>query len=866
MPVRHRIIEFSIQRPKTVMLMTAALFAAAAALLPGVTIDADPENMLPADQGARVFHNRVKADFTLHDMIVVGVVNEEDADGVFNPVSLARLHELTRAIEQLEGVVRQDLLSLATVDNISQGGPGVVRFEWLMQTPPQAREDALSIRDAAQRIPTLNGTLVSEDGRAAAIYVPIVEKSQSHRIASEIEQIIAEFEGDEQYHITGLPVAEDTFGVEMFMQMGITAPLAGLIIFLLMWFFFRSIALIAAPMIVAIVTVITTMGLLTGLGFTVHIMSSMIPIFLMPIAVVDSVHVLSEFADHYPRSRDREETIREVTSTLFTPMYFTSLTSAVGFASLVLAPIPPVRVFGLFVAIGIVLAFLLTITFIPAYVVLLKDRRIAELARDREAAGEEKWLSRILSRFGPASVGAAKGILFAAVVLVVVSAFGIARIQINDNPVRWFRADHPIRVADRVLNQHFGGTYNAFLVLGTEPGTDPLAELDARVRTLLEEEAAGGGPDLRSDWAGMVVPDGREAAGTQVDALVDAVYDKLDEGADAEAWEDVLVMLEDAQTGGQTFKTPEALGYIEGLQEDLVLSGLAGKSNSLGDIVKTVHRELRDGNPDYFTIPSSTGGVAQTLLSYQSSHRPHDLWHFVTPDFQSANVWLQLKSGDNQDMALVTEHVSAYMEANPPPAGIEARWAGLTYLNVVWQDAMVSGMLKALLGSFVIVLIMMLVLFRSVWFGLLAMLPLSITIAAIYGLIGWTGKDYDMPVAVLSSLTLGLSIDFAIHFLQRARAIRSETGSWHDTVERMFREPARAITRNAIVIAIGFLPLLVSPLLPYTTVGLFLAAIMALSCVVTLLLLPSVMELLKSKIFRERAAPPPIEPSAAGNL
>jgi predicted RND superfamily exporter protein len=279
-----------------------------------------------------------------------------------------------------------------------------------------------------------------------------------------------------------------------------------------------------------------------------------------------------------------------------------------------------------------------------------------------------------------------------------------------------------------------------------------------------------------------------------------------------------------------------------------------GKSNSLSDIVKTVHRELRDGDADFFTIPASAGGVAQTLLTYQSSHRPYDLWHFVTPDYRSANVWLQLKSGDNQDMVRVLEHVKGYLTENPPPEGIVVDWAGLTYLNVVWQDAMVNGMLRALLGSFVIVFIMMLVLFRSFWFGLLAMLPLSITIALIYGLVGLVGKDYDMPVAVLSSLTLGLSVDFAIHFLQRARTIRRETGNWHQTVERMFREPARAITRNAIVIAIGFLPLLASPLVPYNTVGLFLAAIMATSCLATLVLLPSVMGLLKSRLFSEVSA------------
>ncbi|MFV1985960.1 MAG: RND family transporter [Gemmatimonadota bacterium] len=872
MSLRDRIVEFSIRRPKTVVLTTAVLFVSVASLIPGISIDTDPENMLPADQGARVFHDRLKEEFSLYDIIVVGVVNDEDADGVFNPSSLARILELTRAIEGIDGVIRQDLLSLATVDNISQGEPGVLRFTWMMREPPETRAAAIEIRDAARRIPMIEGTLMSEDGRAAAIYVPIVAKGESHRIAGEIEDVIAGFEGDEQYFITGLPVAEDTFGVEMFKQMGIAAPLAGLIIFLMLWFFFRSVALILAPMIVAIVTVVVTMGLLIGLGFTVHIMSSMIPIFLMPIAVVDSVHILSEFADVYPQIGDRRATMRAVLRDLFTPMLFTSLTSAIGFASLALAPIPPVRVFGGFVAFGIVLAFVLTITFIPAYVVLLKDSRIARLARDRSAAGEEGRLALLLARFGPGTVRASKAIIAVTIGAVVIGAFGITQIQINDNPVRWFRETHPIRVADRVLNEHFGGTYDAFLAFSSEPAADPLAELDGRVGALLEEAAATGPPDLRSEWDEAVESTGGEAAGAQVDALVEAVYVKLDDAAAAEddavidLWDQILVLLEGSQAGGQVFKTPEALGYIESLQADLQRSGLVGKSNSLSDIVKTVYRELRGGDAEFFAIPSSSGGVAQTLLSYQSSHRPQDLWHFVTPDFGSANVWLQLKSGDNQDMKRVIEHVDEYLAGNPPPAGISVEWAGLTYLNVVWQDVMVRGMLEALIGSFIIVFVMMLVLFRSFWFGLLAMLPLTITIVLIYGLIGLVGRDYDMPVAVLSSLTLGLSVDFAIHFLQRARAIHAEVGSWPVTVERMFHEPARAIVRNAIVIAIGFLPLLASPLVPYNTVGLFLAAIMALSSAVTLVLLPSVMEVGRSRLFKEVSALPGVErPGEAQN-
>ncbi len=201
-------------------------------------------------------------------------------------------------------------------------------------------------------------------------------------------------------------------------------------------------------------------------------------------------------------------------------------------------------------------------------------------------------------------------------------------------------------------------------------------------------------------------------------------------------------------------------------------------------------------------------------------------------------------------MTRVVDAVTAYVADNPPPDNVQVRWAGKTYINVIWQDAMVSGMLKSLLGAFVIVFLMMTLLFRSPGFGLLAMVPLSATIVGVYGVIGWVGKDYDMPIAVLSALTLGLSVDFAIHFIQRLRSLYVKTGSFAAAAEEVFEEPARAIARNAIVIALGFTPLFLAPLVPYITVGAFMAAIMAVSGLATLVLLPAILSWAHPWLFK----------------
>ncbi len=854
-----KFVQFSLDHPKTVTWAMVLMTLALASLMVRVKVDTDPENMLSKDEAVRVFHDAVKREFTLYDVVVLGVVNEKDPDGVFNPATLSRVKELTDEIIDFQDpedpsrrVIGRNLISPSTVDAIEQAGPGQVRFTWLMDTPPKDREAALRIRDLAMDNPLLKGTLVSEDGKALCIYIPISQKDFAYQVRQHLLAKIATFSGDEKYYITGLPVANDTFGVEMFKQMAISAPLAMLFIFLLMLIFFKNIKLIIAPMILAMVTVLCTMGLLIGTGNTVHIMSSMIPIFLMPIAVVDSIHILSEFFDTYQQFGDRRRTIEHVMGELFMPMLYTSLTSAAGFLSLVTTPIPPVQVFGLFVAVGIMFAWFLTITFVPSYVMFLSEDKLADFghAQKGDAAASHTAMSRTLRWLGGFTYSHAKLILVATLVTGGVAAYGISKIVINDNPVKWFKKDHPIRVADTVLNRHFGGTYEAYLVLTAKENTATAADL---ARALRQEVADTAPATVQADLDAILASAGQNSdpAGL-LDAVADQVARRVDAAPDElyDAWAEVADAVDRLRNRGQVFKDPAMLRWLGRLQQAMLASGVVGKTNSVADLVKKVYKELLGGDPAAFRVPDSAAGVAQCLISFQNSHKPDDLFHLVTPDYAKANIWVQMKSGDNRDMEKVVTIVDRFIADNPPPMPLARDWAGLTYINVVWQNKMVAGMLESFLSSFAVVLVMMIILFRSPSWGLLAMVPLTVTIAFIYGIIGLIGKDYDMPVAVLSSLTLGMSVDFAIHFLERSRMVFKKHGSWQEAAKEMFEEPARAITRNVIVIAVGFTPLLFAPLVPYQTVGIFLSSIMAISGIATMFILPALLTLLQSFVFR----------------
>lgn len=755
--MKRLLVSFSMNHPKLVIALSVIITIAFCVQIPRIHIDTDPENMLPENEKVRVFHDEVKEAFGIHDWLVVGLVRE---DGIFNAESLGRVYRITESIRELEGVIDYDIIAPSEVDDIFTTDEGILRVETLLTEEPENDEAAEKILVRIKNNPIFRGKLASDDGTTVVIFVPLESKEAAHEVADGIEAIIEREGGDEEHYLAGIPIAETTFGHEMFIEMALYAPIAFLLIFLLMLYFFRKPAVVASPMIVAVMSVTWTMGLLIGLGYTVHIMSSMIPIFLIPIAVLDSIHILSEFHDRYGELKDMRRTVVETMDELFLPMLFTSVTTIVGFTSLVLTPIPPVQVFGAFVAFGIAVAWILSIMFNTSFAVLLPQKSLKDFGASEEGHGVMRSAMRLIRDY---SLKFNKLIVAAGVIVLIASAVGLTRIVVNDNPVNWFKADHPLRIADDVMSRHLAGTYLTYLSVD---------------------------------------------AGEQ-DGL----------------------------------KAPEAMKYIERLQKFLETQPNVGATTSVADIVKKVGEELK-GDPSEAIIPDSADEIAQYLFLYEmSGGDPEDLFKFITPEASRAIIWVQMRRGENREVSAVVEASKRFMEENPPP-GLEVDWAGLPYINVVWQNKMVTGMGKALASSFAVVLVMMIFLFRSLRMGVLSMIPLTATIALVYAFIGYVGKPYDMPIAVLSSLTLGLSIDFAIHFLQRTREAVRARGGLRPAMEEVFGIPARAITRNILVISIGFVPMFFANLVPYVTVGAFFFAIMLISGFTTLFAFPAIISLM----------------------
>ena len=759
---KFSLVEFSIRRPKWVLLAVGLLTLLFLTQLPQLRTDTNPKNMLPETSGVRVWNDEVDKTFALYeDTIVVGIHNEA---GVLNRETLGRIARITDAILALEGVASRDVNGLTTITNVTAEA-GTLKVGPLMPGAPKTEAEVEALRAALFDNPLLLERVISRDGKTTAIYAPLEKGANGAEIAQKIRAIVDQEPGPERYYIAGDPVARDTFGAEMFKLMGIFSPIAGLIMFAAIQLMFRNLALSAAMMAVAMAAILWSMGLLIGAGFPVHIMSSMAPVFLMAIAT-DSIHIFNEFYFRYRERHDKLAAIRETMQAVSRPVRYTALATTAGFAVLLFMDIVPVQVFGGLIAFGTVVLRLFSFSLIPAILTFVKEENIVRAAEHESIELDRS--ARFLRRVGAIGTDHPRVIALVGFCLLLTALVGTSKIHVNNNMVAWFKQSSEIRVADTAMNTALGGTSLGYLVVES--------------------------------------------------------------------------------TAADFMKQPEAMRWLAGLQRHLETLPTVGKTFSVADYVKRINRVLHDDASLFDSVPPTQDSIGQYLFLFSMSAKASDLDNVVDPAFQKANVWVQLKTWDADAMRQVIDAAAAYHQMHPLAATVKP--AGIAYFNLVWNDEVLGDMVLGLGLALVLVFVILALAFRSARWALVGYIPLLFTILLIYGVVGFIGKDFDMPLSVLSCLSLGMAVDFAIHFVSRFRQHLAETGG--DLREALLwtaARPGKGIFRNALLFAAAFSVMMFAPLTPYIAVGAFIVSMMLLSALLTVLFLPALIVLGRGWLF-----------------
>lgn len=762
---RFSLVEFSVDHPKLVVVLCVVVTMLFMTQFPKIKTDTNPKNMLPATSDVRVWNDEVDRTFGLYeDMIVLGITNEK---GVLNKDTLGKISRVTDEILKIKGVALRDVNSFPTITNVTDE-EGTLRVAPLMPQTPKTEEEIAALKKQLFGNSLFVNRIISEDGKTTAIYIPLEKGANGKEIADEIRNIIEEEKGSEKYYIAGDPVARDTFGSEMFKLMAIFAPIAGGVMLFVRYLMFRDFFLSITLMMDAMMSIVWSMGLLIGLGFPIHIMSSMAPVFLMAIAT-DSIHIFNEFYFRYKEKKDKRAAIIETMHAVGRPVRYTALATAAAFAVLLFMNIIPVKVFGGLVAFGTVALRILSFSFIPAMFMFVNEKNIVNIAQEEDAAlSRTSLFLRKLASYG---AHRPKSTILVGFFLLVISVVGITKMVVNNNMVEWFKPNSEIRVADREVNRALGGTSMGYIVAVSE--------------------------------------------------------------------EDDFI------------KNPEVMRYLEGLQRHIEKLPVVGKTFSVVDYVRRINRVLHNDDPKYDTIPAEKNVIGQYLFLFSMSAKPSDLDNVIDPSFKQANIWVQMKTWDARAMESVIASVNEYKKSHP--VALELKPAGTAYFNLVWNHEVLWDMVKGFILALIAVFLILAFDFRSPKWAIVGYAPLLFTIIVIYGVVGFAHKDFDMPIAVLSCLSLGMAVDFAIHFISRFRQ-KLASMPQADITEALLwtaARPGKGILRNAILFAASFAVMLFAPLTPYITVGAFIVSMMLLSAVMTIVYLPALITLMQNWLFRK---------------
>jgi predicted RND superfamily exporter protein len=460
--------------------------------VPGVLrlpLETDGRSLFAPEHPALRFQREVDDTYASAEFLVIGIESAPGAD-VFAPAPLNAVLSLTRRIAALPGVRAEEIRSLAT-ELSPAWSDGALHLTHPIAVAMRNAADVADARAATLREPAFRGVLLSRDARDTAIYVPLDEHADRralyYRIATIVDEEWRTNPGLASYqaHLLGPAAAESLLGDHVLGDLARLLPLGLAVVALVLWAWFRQMSIVFIGLGEGLAVVLWTLGAMALFGRPISLVTVVMPVILSTYCVADTIHVAQHFSAHCRASgiRSRRYAMEATLDEVVTPIALTSLTTATGFLSFAISPIPPLRDFGLFSALGILFAVALSVLVVPAALLITPFGRAG-----REIAAHPR-ITRALEALGAAAARAPRRVVALVTLATVALGAGAWRLEIRDSWVQNFSAGSPLVRGDRWFNRAFYGS-NVFNVIVTPRGRsvhDPafLSEM-ARLQGRLE--------------------------------------------------------------------------------------------------------------------------------------------------------------------------------------------------------------------------------------------------------------------------------------------------------------------------------------------------------------------------------------------
>ena len=456
-----------LEKPRLILILLLSLLFASIYFSKDFRLDASSETLLLEGDPDLEYLKEINKRYNARDFLVLTYTPKED---MISNKSINNLLSLKYKIQSLEWVhsvvtlLDVPLLN-STDDTLSDK---LKNFSTLKSEGINRERGFAEILES----PVFKNFVISEDGKTSGIIVYIkkdkkinliknkkelenyndLRKKKNHENIKEIRNVIKEYNKNSKIYLGGIPMIADD--MMSFIKNDILIFGIGVLFFIIatLWFVFKKIVWIIIPLSSCMFSVAVMVGMLGLLGWKVTVISSNFIALMLILTMAMNIHLSTRFLqikNELP-NKSKIKIIEIATNKMFLPILYTGLTTICAFLSLIFSGIKPVIDFGWMMTLGLLTSMITTFTLLPTFINITSESSIFTLKTNKELK-----ITNILSNFTVKN----KNIIFASTILIVLlSLFGISKLQVENSFINYFDKDTEIYKGMKLIDDELGGT------------------------------------------------------------------------------------------------------------------------------------------------------------------------------------------------------------------------------------------------------------------------------------------------------------------------------------------------------------------------------------------------------------------------
>ena len=852
--IRERYERIVLEHPVLVLLIAAVVTVYFASLVPRLHFSGSTERFFLNDDPEKAYFERSKKLFGNDQVVSIAMVVPE-GETVYTKERFDKIRALTRQIAKVDGV--EQTISLTNVPAIRapldpKTGEfrKVISVKRLVRKIPGAPREWEGLQRVVNENPLYLGNLVSKDGRAAAIIAFIKdfdEDPQKYKeIMADIKRVWMDKEWEEFVYVVGIPETRVEISKRMVSDLKVLVPLTFLLIFVSLVISYRRVRGVVLPLLAVSMTTLWAMGFMEAADIPITMVTMILPPLMLALGSSYAIHTMSEYMAEADPALSEKDIVKKSIERISLPVTVCGVTTMIGFASLMLNGIPAIQDLGKAAVAGIFFSVLIALFVSPSILVLLRRPKKVE-----RPEGSPDVVERTLARLARFNIRRRRTVFALAILLVMVSIYGITKVEIETDFLSFFAEDDPVIEAVNKQTAHLAGTAPFNIVL--EADRSNVFNHPAMLQRI----------EALQRWAEEEVP-GIDTTLSMAD------YVKLLNRGFHRNKAEFYRIPDSARSVNQllflysTSGSPE--DYAAYITQDYSAANILIRSRLVGSTeTNRSIKMIQEKAEELFAAPANQRLVIKSAAVQTPVPVKADEEEIAWGEETDGEIEEEISWGDEETIVgggtagdseaedggtegPPAEPTLAQMWDLPTPSEEEFAWpdvevhvTGSIYLMNRSADAVSKGQVTGLLTALAAIFVVMALLFLSAKIGILAMLPNLFPIFLLFGIMGFTGITLNFSTSLIAAIALGIGVDDTIHYINR---YNSEVRENPDQVESMVKSlmaMGKPMAYTSVALFFGFLILTLSDFVPIRQFGVLTAVTIMIALASNLVILPTLL-------------------------